>query len=205
MKEISSDVIKLLASKIKEPMKCKNDFNVTPLGLSISSNNLEMCKFFVEMLPIDNQSKIVTDHLHVLFGSAFLYFDMDIFEYLISKISKPEKNSLLHKLIGHYENWYCPKSKKCKYLEMFHILVPKLTQFQDTGSDGYTPLHLALAIRRLNNDKEDECAIEMIEYLAPRTKLEITNLNDFTPIILANAESIQEEDKRITPETVLGF
>ena len=196
VKEISLDEIKLLASKTKEPMKCtsKNDLIGTPLHFLVRRNDLEMCKFFLEMLPIKDQRKIVTEHYNLFAGSlilrALVSQYVNIFEYLLSKTDNPEsaagvgRTSLLHTLTKH-NIINCPKSKGCKYLEMFRILVPKLTQFQEKGSRGYTPLHHA--ITRLNDDENDECAKEMVKYLAPRTNLEITNLEGLTPVDLANA------------------
>ena len=195
VKEVSVDVIKLLASKIKEPMKCTNDRKETPLNIYIYRNDLEMCKYFVEMLPIKNQMKIITAFNSHLGGSAIWKAlgksHVDIFEYLLSKVEKPEKagkrlDPLLHRLTEHYTAWKCPKTKSCKYAQMFRILVPKLTKFQEYGSEGYTPLHNA--ITRLNNDENDECAKEMVKYLVPRTNLEMTErFGRLTPIDLANA------------------
>ena len=195
VKRISLEVLKLLASKIKDP--CMNDFK-EHLHCSIAKNNFEMCKFLVEMLPIKEQNEVVTtkNNYPGVGGLSAIKIAMDLlhvdlFAYLLSKTDNPEiatgegQTSLLHSLAQHFTNWDCPKSKSCKYAEMFQILVPKLTQFQEPEWLGNTPLHFAII--RLNDDENDECAKVMVQYLAPRTNLEITNLEGLTPIDLAKA------------------
>ena len=199
VKRVNMDVLRLMDFKIKDSWKCINDFN-DPLIHSIERNDLEMCKFILEMLPIKYQNEIViTKDNHPSGGLSAIKIAMaelhvDIFAYLLSKTdnqeraARKEQTSLLHCLTQHCTNWDCPKSKSCKYAEKFHILVSKLTQFQEIEWWlGYTSLHNV--ITRLNEDENDECAKEMVKYLAPRTDSEITNLQGLTPIDLANTGS----------------
>ena len=195
VKRISLEVLKLLASKIKDP--CMNDFK-EPLHCLIAKNDIEMCKFLVKMLPIKEQNEIVTTKKNYpgvggisAIKIAMGLLHVDIFAYLLSKTDNPEiatgeeQISLLDSLTKHHTNWDCPKSKSCKFAEMFRILVTKLTQFQEPELWLINnPLHNA--IKRLNDDEKDECAKEMVKYLAPRTNLKITNLQGLTPIDLAN-------------------
>ena len=190
MRGFSSELVTVLANKIKYPLSCTGFYELegremNPLHFSILRGDFELCKYFLETVQTQDLNFIIDD-LALTF--AINNQNVDPLKYLVSK--KYQINSKhLSLLTGHgkYVD-KCTKQKNCKFFQMFSIIVPKIKTFRMRhGLGGRTALHIA--VKKWNKNGIDECAKEMVKYLGQTTQSEMKNVDGYTPFEIANPEA----------------